>query len=121
VPPFVQRAGIAALTGPQHDVAAMVQEFRARRDLLVDALGTLPGVRCHEPRGAFYVFANVSEVPLPSDVLADRLLTEAGVAVLPGSAFGSPDSQYLRLSYANSRENIARAVARMAGFLARDA
>jgi aspartate/methionine/tyrosine aminotransferase len=85
VPPFVQRAGIAALTCPQHDVAAMVQEFRARRDLLVDALGTLPGVRCHEPRGAFYVFPNVSEVPLPSDVLADRLLTEAGVAVLPGS------------------------------------
>jgi aspartate/methionine/tyrosine aminotransferase len=117
VPPFVQRAGIAALTGPQDDVAAMVAEFAARRDLVVAGLNALPGVSCLSPKGAFYVFPNVTGVPLPADELADRLLEEAGVALLAGSAFGAEGADHLRLSYANSRKNLALALERMHDFL----
>ena len=117
VPPFVQLAGVAALTGPQDEPRAMMEEFRARRELIVTGLNELPGVSCRTPRGAFYAFPNVSRVPLPSDELADRLLEEAGVAVLAGSAFGRVGSDNLRLSYANSRENLALAIERMRGFL----
>src|SRR3954462_571415 len=87
VPPFVQRAGIAALPGPQDDVAAMRAEFRSRRDLVVSGLDALPGVSCRVPHGAFYAFPNVEAVPLATDVLADRLLDEAGGAPLSGTAF----------------------------------
>jgi aspartate/methionine/tyrosine aminotransferase len=117
VPPFVQLAGVAALTGPQDEPRAMMEEFRARRELIVTGLNELPGVSCRTPRGAFYAFPNVSRVPLPPDELADRLLEEAGVAVLAGSAFGRFGSDNLRLSYANSRENLALAIERMRGFL----
>jgi len=117
VPPFVQLAGVAALTGPQDEPRAMMEEFRARRELIVTGLNELPGVSCRTPRGAFYAFPNVSRVPLPPDELADRLLEEAGVAVLAGSAFGRVGSDNLRLSYANSRENLALAIERMRGFL----
>ncbi|HEX7298646.1 MAG TPA: pyridoxal phosphate-dependent aminotransferase [Solirubrobacteraceae bacterium] len=119
VPPFVQRAGIAALTGPQDDVAAMVAEFAARRDLVVAGLNALPGVACVTPSGAFYAFPNVRGVPLGADELADRLLEEAGVALLAGSAFGAEGADHLRLSYATSRANLALALERMHGFLAR--
>jgi aspartate/methionine/tyrosine aminotransferase len=118
VPPFVQRAGIAALTGPQDDVAAMVAEFAARRDLVVAGLNALPGVSCLRPSGAFYVFPNVTDVPLTAEDLADRLLEEAGVALLAGSAFGAEGTNHLRLSYATSRANLALAIERMHGFLA---
>jgi aspartate/methionine/tyrosine aminotransferase len=118
VPPFVQHAGIAALTGPQDDVAAMVSEFAARRDLVVEGLNALPGVSCLSPSGAFYVFPNVAEVPLGAEELADRLLEEAGVALLAGSAFGAQGADHLRLSYANSRPNLALALERMERFLA---
>ena len=118
VPPFIQHAGIAALTGPQDAVDAMQAEFRARRDLLVAGLGGLPGVRCELPRGAFYAFPNVSGVPLGADALASRLLEEAGVAVLAGSAFGAMGAEHLRISYANSREHLDEALDRMAGLLA---
>ena len=118
VPPFVQRAGIAALTGPQDHVAAMLAEFRARRDLLVDGLNTLPGVSCAVPRGAFYAWPDVSGVPVGADELADRLLEEAGVAVLAGSAFGAAGTTRLRFSYAASRETLAAAVDRVGAFLA---
>ena len=84
VPPFVQLAGVAALQGPQDAVTAMVDELRARRDLVVAGLNGLPGVSCRTPRGAFYAFPNVSAVPLGADALATRLLDEAGVAVLAG-------------------------------------
>jgi aspartate/methionine/tyrosine aminotransferase len=117
VPPFIQHAGIAALTGPQDAVDAMQAEFRARRDLLVAGLGGLPGVRCELPRGAFYAFPNVSGVPLGADELASRLLEEAGVAVLAGSAFGAVGADHLRISYANSREHLDEALDRMAGLL----
>jgi aspartate/methionine/tyrosine aminotransferase len=117
VPPFVQLAGVEALAGPQDEPRAMVDEFRARRDLVVSGLGELPGVTCRVPRGAFYAFPNVSGVPLDPDELADRLLQEAGVAVLAGSAFGRHGTQNLRISYANSRENLALALERMSAFL----
>jgi aspartate/methionine/tyrosine aminotransferase len=117
VPPFVQHAGITALTGPQDAPAEMLDEFRARRELIVSGLNDLPGVSCREPRGAFYVFPNVADVPIPADELASRLLEEAGVAVLAGSAFGRVGEPNLRLSYANSRENLALALERMRAFL----
>jgi len=117
VPPFVQLAGVAALSGPQDEPRAMVEEFRARRELVVAGLNELPGVSCRVPRGAFYAFPNVVEVPVDADVLADRLLQEAGVAVLAGSAFGRVGADNLRISYANSRENLARALERMGDFL----
>ena len=113
VPPFVQLAGVAALTGPQDEPRAMLEEFRARRDLIVAGLNDLPGVSCRTPRGAFYVFPNVAEVPIGAEELADRLLQEAGVALLPGTAFGQVGKDNLRLSYANSRENLGRALGRM--------
>ncbi len=118
VPPFVQHAGIAALTGPQDGPPAMVAEFRARRDLVVAGLDRLPGVTCRTPRGAFYAFPNVSALPLTAEELADRLLEEAGVAVLAGSAFGRAGAGNLRISYANSRENLALALQRMRDFVA---
>ncbi len=118
VPPFVQLAGVAALRGPMDDVAAMMDEFRARRALVVEGLNALPGVTCRMPRGAFYAFPNVAATGLRADELALRLLEEAGVAVLAGSAFGRVGVDNLRLSYANSRENLTRALERIGAFLA---
>ena len=117
VPPFVQHAGVAAIRGPQDEVAAMIDEFKRRRTLIVEGLNTLPGVTCRIPRGAFYVFPNVRETPLPADELASRLLTEKGVALLAGTAFGRVGADNLRISYANSRENLEEALRRMGEFL----
>jgi len=118
VPPFVQLAGVAALLGPQDAVDAMVAEFRARRDFLVPALNAIPGVSCVEPLGAFYAFPNIGSLPLSADEFADRLLGEAGVALLSGSAFGSHAPGHVRISYAASLESLERAVERIAGFVA---
>ena len=117
VPPFIQLAGVAALTGPQDEPAEMREEFRRRRDFVVAGLNELPGVSCRMPRGAFYAFPNVSEVPLGADDLAERLLEEAGVALLAGSAFGNVGTDHLRISYANSEENLAKALQRIGDFL----
>jgi aspartate aminotransferase len=117
VPGFVQSAGIAALTGPQDCVAAMVEEFHRRRDLVVAGLGALPGISCRTPRGAFYVFPDVSGVPIGSQELADRLLEEAGVALLAGEGFGAQGERHLRISYANSRDQLELALERMRDFL----
>jgi aspartate aminotransferase len=117
VPPFVQRAGVAALTGPQDDVAAMRAEFRARRDVVIAGLDALPGVSCRVPHGAFYAFPNVAAVPLPADELAQRLLDEAAVALLSGTAFGAAGESHLRISYATSRERLALGLERMGAFL----
>jgi aspartate/methionine/tyrosine aminotransferase len=108
-----QHAGLAALHGPQDAVNKMLEAFRARRDLIVSGLNAIPGVECIVPQGAFYAFPNVSDTGLPAGKLADRLLNEAGVACLSGSAFGRHGEGHLRLSYANSRENISRALDRM--------
>ena len=110
---FTQRAGIAALDGPQDDVDKMVAEFRRRRDAIVKGLSEIPGIHCSEPAGAFYAFPNVSGTGLPSKELADMLLYEAGVACLDGNCFGSHGDGYLRFSYANSLENIQEALNRI--------
>ena len=110
---FVQLAGIAALQGDQTPVARMVAEFKRRRDLLVEGLNRLPGVRCARPGGAFYVFPNITGTGRPSGEVAERILNEAGVAVLSGTAFGAHGEGYLRLSYANSEANLRLAIERM--------
>ncbi|HEX5814328.1 MAG TPA: pyridoxal phosphate-dependent aminotransferase [Methylomirabilota bacterium] len=110
---FVQLAGIAALEGEQAAVGRMVAEFRRRRDILVDGLNKLPGVQCLRPRGAFYVFPNITGTGRSSAEVADRLLSEAGVAALSGAAFGAHGEGYLRFSYANSEANLRTALERM--------
>ncbi len=116
---FTQFAGIEALKGPQDFVHEMVTEFRTRRDAIVDGLNAIEGVSCIKPLGAFYVFPNVSQLPLSCQDLSDYLLEDAGVAVLPGTAFGKLGDGYLRLSYANSLENIQEALARMDSAISR--
>ena len=110
---FVQLAGVAALHGDQAPVGRMVAAFKRRRDIIVDGLNRLPGVRCRRPRGAFYVFPNITGTKRRSAEVAERLLNEAGVAVLGGTAFGAHGEGYLRLSYANSEENLKLALERM--------
>ncbi len=110
---FVQRACMEALQGPQDAVLKMVAEFRRRRDIIVDGLNRIKGFRCRKPFGAFYVFPNVTGTGVDSRKLADHLLNEAHVAVLSGTAFGSNGQGYLRLSYANSVENIRKALDRI--------
>src|SRR5881409_2929412 len=110
---FVQLAGVAALQGDQTPVARMVAEFKRRRDLLVEGLNRLPGVTCARPRGAFYVFPNIKATARPSADVAERLLNEAGVAALAGTAFGAHGEGFLRLSYANSEANLRLALDRM--------
>jgi len=107
---FTQMAGIEALKGPQDSVRAMVKEFRARRDLIVDGLNAIAGITCHKPSGAFYVFPNITQTGKKSKDLENYLMHNAGVAVLSGTSFGEFGEGYLRLSYANSRENLSRAL-----------
>jgi aspartate/methionine/tyrosine aminotransferase len=110
---FTQRAGLAALTGPQDCVEEMVAEFRRRREAIVYGLNAIPGFRCAVPQGAFYAFPNITGTGLSSRDLADLLLDKAGVACLSGTAFGSYGEGYLRFSYANSLENIEDALQRL--------
>lgn len=117
-PPATQLAGVAALTGPWDAVEAMLAEFRARRQLVVEGLNAIPGVSCIEPAGAFYAFPNITQTGLSSRALQDRLLEEAGVAMLAGTAFGSYGEGYMRLSYANSQDNLREALVIMADLLA---
>lgn len=113
-----QYAGIAALTGPQDAVAHMRGEFDKRRKLVVDGLNKLPGVSCIIPKGAFYAFPNVKQTGWKAKPLANALLDETGVALIGGPDFGILGEGYLRLSYANSAENILKALGRMGDFLA---
>jgi aspartate/methionine/tyrosine aminotransferase len=110
---FTQKAGVAALTGPQSDVDHMVSEFRKRRDAIVKGLNSIPGFHCLSPAGAFYAFPSVKGTGMPSKELADLLLNEAGVACLNGTAFGMHGDGYIRFSYANSLENILDAIERV--------
>jgi aspartate aminotransferase len=107
---FTQRAAIAAICGTQEPVTRMVEEFRRRRDAFCSALNEVPGWHCEMPGGAFYAFANVKARGWSSKEIADRLLNEAGVACLNGASFGAFGEGYLRFSYANSLENLRRAV-----------
>ena len=110
---FIQRAGIEGLTGPQDSVPRMVDEFRKRRDLIVDGLNAIPDISCFRPKGAFYVFPNVKKLGVDCNQLADYLLNEAGVATLAGTDFGKYGEGYIRLSYATSQENIKKALERI--------
>ena len=110
-PEFVQRAGIAALTGSQNQLLQMMSTFRERRDAIVSGLNEIPGFSCKIPEGAFYAWPNITETGLSSQEMATKLLQEAGVACLPGTAFGPGGEGYLRFSYATSEDNIYRAIA----------
>jgi aspartate/methionine/tyrosine aminotransferase len=114
---FAQAGAIEALRGPQDDVDAMVVEFKARSDLIVDGLNAIPGIRCAKPQGAFYVFPDVSGTGLTGAEMAERLLQEAGVCVLAGTAFGGVGVDHIRISYANSRENLEEALRRIRAFV----
>jgi len=115
-----QWAGIAALEGPQDAVDDMVDAFDARRRVIVDRLNDLPGFSCPEPGGAFYTFPNITGTGYGSRKLQDRLLEDTGVAVISGTSFGAKGEGYIRFSYANSTENIERAIDRIAEFLTRN-
>jgi aspartate aminotransferase len=114
---FVQKAGIAALKGPKDECAAMVAEFKRRRDVIVDGLNQIKGFECLRPKGAFYVFPQITGTGVDSRTLAKKILEEAGVAVLSGTAFGEYGDGHLRLSYANSVENIQEALRRIGALM----
>ena len=111
---FSQLAAVQALRGDQSSVDAMVAEFRRRRDVIVDGLRAIPGLSCARPKGAFYVFPNITRTGYGSKALADKLLDQGGVACLSGTAFGEFGEGHLRFSYANSMENIQEALRRIA-------
>ena len=115
---FTQRAGIEALRGPQDAVRKMVEEFHRRRDLMVDGLNRIHGFSCTLPRGAFYVFPSIQGTGKTSRQIADLLLQSAGVACLAGEDFGEYGQGYLRFSYANSQENIQKAIERIGSTVA---
>ena len=114
---FSQIAAVAAVKGDQSSVDGMVAEFQRRRDVIVNGLRDIPGFQCVRPRGAFYVFPNITRTGFSSRALADRLLDEAGVACLSGTAFGEFGEGHLRFSYATSMENIQEALKRIGGLL----
>lgn len=116
---FIQVATMTALDAPESEVSIrrMVDEYRGRRDAVVDGLNAIPGIQCHKPGGAFYVFPNVTRTGWDHKELADALLARAGVAVLPGTAFGPMGKGYIRLSYAQSIENLQEGLRRIGEFL----
>lgn len=115
---FVQKAGVEALNGPQDSVAAMVKEFRARRDLIMKLIGDIPTLHCPEPKGAFYLFPSYDH-KMSSEDMAAYLLEKAHVAVTPGSAFGPSGEGHIRISYACSREDITEGMGRIKDALAK--
>ncbi len=110
---FTQMAGIEALTGPQDESLKMMAEFKTRRDLIVDGLNAIPGFKCLRPKGSFYVFPNITETGRKSKQLEEHLLDKGGVAGLSGTSFGEYGEGYLRFSYANSQENLKKALERI--------
>jgi aspartate/methionine/tyrosine aminotransferase len=111
---FTQLAGVEALNGPQTEPERMVAEFKKRREVIVAGLNNIKGITCKKPHGAFYVFPNITGTGMDCRKLGDHLLYNAGVAVLPGTSFGKYGEGYLRLSFANSVENIKKALDRIA-------
>lgn len=114
VAPFLQHAGVAAISGDQTAVQTMMREYAARRDILVDGLNAIPGITCHRPGGAFYAFPNISSFGLSSEAFTDLVLKRVGVAILPGDCFGNQGRGFVRLCYATSRERITEAITRIA-------
>ena len=115
---FTQVAAVEALEGPQDEAYRIVEEFRKRRDVIVDGLNSIPGITCAMPKGAFYTFPNVTGTGKTSREFADGLLEEAGVACLAGESFGAFGRGFVRFSFANSTENIERALERMDRYVA---
>jgi aspartate/methionine/tyrosine aminotransferase len=113
---FGQMAAKAAILGPQDSVVNMKEEFRARRDIVVSGLNNIKGISCINPKGAFYAFPNIKETGYKSQQLSDALMQE-GVALLPGTSFGKYGEGYLRISFANSRENLREALLKIKNFL----
>jgi aspartate/methionine/tyrosine aminotransferase len=113
VSPFIQDAGIAAITGPQEEVIKMIDTYHRRRDVLINGLNNIKGISCLYPDGAFYAFANITKTGKTSSEFADYLLENAGVAVLPGTDFGPSGEGYIRICYANSEENIIEGLKRI--------
>lgn len=118
-PSFVQKASIAALRGETDEVEKMVAEYQRRRDYAVKKINEIPGLSCRCPKGAFYIFINAKELGLSSAQLADYLLEEAMIALVPGDVFGASGEGYLRMSFANSYENIAEGLERMEAAVAK--
>jgi aspartate/methionine/tyrosine aminotransferase len=114
---FTQIAGLKAVRGTQRPVDAVVEEYRKRRDILVEGLNAIPGVSCRTPQGAFYAFPNIAGTGLSSMQFADQLLDAEAVAVTPGDAFGPGGEGYVRLSYANSDEMLAEGARRIKRFV----
>lgn len=114
---FTQKAALEAITGPQDDSADMVKEFRKRRDIVVNGLNNISGIKCAVPKGAFYTFPNVEGTGLSSSDFANGLLEHAGVAVLSGESFGKFGAGYVRISFANSTANLEEALSRIENFL----
>jgi len=110
---FIQLAGVEALKGPQDATKRMVAEFKRRRDLIVSGLNKIDGISCKMPRGAFYAFPNIKNLEMNSSSFSDLILEKAGVATLPGTSFGEYGEGYLRISYANSIENLKKALERI--------
>jgi aspartate/methionine/tyrosine aminotransferase len=117
---FTQMAAIEAFNAPESDMAVkrMVGEFERRRNLMIDGLNRIPGFRCARPEGSFYAFPNVEGTGMDERTMADRLLHEAGVAVLPGTAFGDGGKGYIRLAYTQSEKHLAEALERIERFMA---
>lgn len=113
-PSFVQKASIAALREETNEVEAMVKEYQRRRDYAVKAINEVPGLSCQCPEGAFYIFINAKPLGMSSEELAGYLLESAGIALVPGSVFGESGEGYLRMSFANSYENIVEGTKRLA-------
>ena len=114
---FTQMAALEALDGPQDHSFAMVAEFKRRRDIIVDGLNQIKGIRCRVPKGAFYAFPNIEDTGMSSEQFADDLLNKAGVACLTGEAFGEYGEGFVRFSFANSTENIEKALERIESFV----
>ena len=117
---FTQMAAIEALSAPESEqaVARLVKVFEHRRNLVVDTVNKIPGMRCARPQGAFYAFPNIEGTGFGERELADRLLTEAGVAVLPGTAFGHAGAGFIRIAYTQSEDELTRGLGRIAEFIA---
>ena len=113
VPPFIQKAGIEAIKGDQAPVKQMYNEFKQRRDILVDGLNSIRGISCVKPSGAFYVFANIKDTNMSSEEFADYILEDVSVAILPGTDFGKFGEGYVRLCYATNQTNILEALKRI--------
>lgn len=111
---FTQAAGLAALTGPQHDIEEMKRSYQERRDFIVDALNEISGIKCPVPDGAFYVFPDISSFGMTSKAFADLLLNKAGVAVLPGTDFGAHGEGKIRLSYVSDMQVLQEGMKRIA-------